>query len=231
MKYSDFEYVLSPERIRRYLQACHGDSRKAMTLYRYNLQLSQEMFTVISCFEVALRNAIDRNLTATLGGDWLRDSIMPNGLFTHPLLSKTANIITHSYNKLQSQNLYTPSKLLSDMEFGIWKYMFSPLQYRLTGRTLLQIFPNKQRSSRTLQINQAYIFNELDKVNNLRNRIAHHEPICFVPPTIEPDISYILNEYQKIQTLFLWMGIDSHTLLYGLDHVQHVCSKINALKP
>lgn len=231
MKYSDFEYVLSPKRIGRYLQACHGDSRKAMTLYRYNLQLSQEMFTVISCFEVALRNAIDRNLTATLGGDWLRDSIMPNGLFTHPLLSKTANIITHSYNKLQSQNLYTPSKLLSDMEFGIWKYMFSPLQYRLTGRTLLQIFPNKQRSSRTLQINQAYIFNELDKVNNLRNRIAHHEPICFVPPTIEPDISYILNEYQKIQTLFLWMGIDSHTLLYGLDHVQHVCSKINALKP
>ncbi|MBQ9338787.1 MAG: hypothetical protein IJS13_00465 [Paludibacteraceae bacterium] len=70
MKYSDFEYILSPERIGRYLQACHGDSRKAMTLYRYNLQLSQEMFTVISCFEVALRNAIDRNLTATLGGDW-----------------------------------------------------------------------------------------------------------------------------------------------------------------
>ena len=107
--------------------------------------------------------------------------------------------------------------------------MFSPLQYRLTGRTLLQIFPNKQRSSHALQVNQAYIFNELDKVNNLRNRIAHHEPICFVPPTIQPNVSYIINEYQKIQTLFMWMGIDSRALLYGLDHVQQVCSKINAL--
>ena len=229
MKFVDFEYILSQERIGRYLKACNGDSRKAMTLYRYNLQISQEMFTIISCFEVALRNAIDRNLTATLGADWLRDAILPNGIFTHPLLSKTHNIIYHSYTKLQGQNMYSPSKLLSDMEFGIWKYMFSPLQYRLTGRTLLQIFPNKQRSTPQLQINQAYIFNELDKVNNLRNRIAHHEPICFVPPNIAPNTSYIINEYQKIQTLFAWMGIDSRALLYGLDHVQQVCNRINSL--
>ena len=39
----------------RYLTACGGDTRKAMTLYRYNLQISQEMFTIVSCFEVALR--------------------------------------------------------------------------------------------------------------------------------------------------------------------------------
>lgn len=46
----------------------------------------------------------------------------------------------------------------------------------------------------------------------------------------EIDTSYIINEYQKIQTLFSWMGIDSRSMLYGLDHVQSVCSKINALK-
>ena len=58
----------------RYLTACGGDTRKAMTLYRYNLQISQEMLTIVSCFEVALRNAIDRKLTDNLGDDWLRDS-------------------------------------------------------------------------------------------------------------------------------------------------------------
>lgn len=42
------------------------------------------------------------------------------------------------------------------------------------------------------------------------------------------DTSYILNEYQKIQTLFSWMGIDNQSLLYGLDHVQSVCEKINS---
>ena len=115
------------------------------------------------------------------------------------------------------------------MEFGIWKYMFSPMQFRLTGRTLLQIFPNKPRSTRNLQINQAYIFNELDKVNTIRNRIAHHEPICFGLSGANIDTTYIQTKYTQIQTLFAWMGIDSRSLLYGLDHVLTVCNKINNL--
>ena len=71
MKYADFEKIMSSQRMERYLTACGGDTRKAMTLYRYNLQISQEMFTIVSCFEVAPRNAIDRKLTENLGEEWL----------------------------------------------------------------------------------------------------------------------------------------------------------------
>lgn len=230
MRYNEFEHVLSPERMGRYLQAYSGNSRKAMTLYRYNLQLSQEMFTIISCFEVALRNAIDRHMQNQFGNHWLRDSILPNGIFqTNSNFSGTTKIIDKAYQKLFQDHTYTHTQLLTSMEFGVWKYMFSTLQYRATGQTLLQIFPYKQRSTPQLQINQAYIYNELDKVNKLRNRIAHHETICFVPPNTNPDTTYIINEYQKIQTLFMWMGIDSHSLLYGLDHVKQVCAKIEQL--
>ena len=214
----------------RYLTACKGDTRKAMTLYRYNLQLSQEAFTIISCFEVALRNAIDANLTAFLGAEWLKDSIMGNGIFTNPTMFKSFDIINHAYNKLRSSGSYSHSKLLAEMEFGVWKYMFSPIQYRLTGRRLLRIFPNKARSTPEIQYNHSYVFNELDKINTLRNRIAHHEPVCFYLQQPVIDTSYILNEYQKIQTLFMWMDIDSRALLYGLDHIQQVCSRINELK-
>ena len=83
MKYKDFEKILSQKRMNRYLAACNGDTRKAMTLYRYNLQLSQEAFTIISCFEVALRNAIDVNLIPTFGQEWLKDSVMQGGIFTN----------------------------------------------------------------------------------------------------------------------------------------------------
>ncbi len=214
----------------RYLTACKGDTRKAMTLYRYNLQLSQEAFTIISCFEVALRNAIDANLTAFLGAEWLKDSIMGNGIFTNPTMFKSFDIINHAYNKLRSSGSYSHSKLLAEMEFGVWKYMFSPIQYRLTGRRLLRIFPNKARSTPEIQYNHSYVFNELDKINTLRNRIAHHEPVCFYLQQPVIDTAYILNEYQKIQTLFMWMDIDSRALLYGLDHIQQVCSRINELK-
>ena len=39
MKYADFEKIMSSQRMERYLTACGGDTRKAMTLYRYNLQM------------------------------------------------------------------------------------------------------------------------------------------------------------------------------------------------
>ena len=230
MKYKDFEKILSLERMSRYMIACGGDTRKAMTLYRYNLQLSQEAFTIISCFEVALRNAIDANLIQTLGNDWLRDSVLQNGIFTSRNTVKSYEIISHAYNKLRSSDSYTHSKLLAEMEFGVWKYMFSPIQFRLTGRRLLHIFPNKARSTPEIQYNHSYIFNELDKINTLRNRIAHHEPVCFSLQQPVIDTAYILNEYQKIQTLFMWMGIDNRALLYGLDHIQQVCARINELK-
>ena len=230
MKYDDFEKIMSSQRMRRYLTECNGNTLEAMTLYRYNLQISQEMFTIVSCFEVALRNAIDRKLTENLGKEWLRDSISTNGIFSQPILRKTREIISFAFNRLQLSNSYSHPKLLAEMEFGIWKYMFSPVQYRVTGRNLLSIFPNKPRSSRAMQYNQSYIFNELDKVNSLRNRIAHHETICFATNTSTIDTSYIINIYNRIKTLFSWMNINSDSLLYGLDHIQRACDKVNRLK-
>ena len=44
---------------------------------------------------------------------------------------------------------------------------------------LLSVFPSKPKSTPVLRIDNKYIFNELDHINQLRNRIAHHEPICF----------------------------------------------------
>ena len=230
MKFSDFQDILSPERLQRYLIAAGSDTRKTMTLYRLNLNLSQEVFTFVSCFEVALRNAINKELTARLGSDWLRDAVMTGGIFDQPNCRDSANIIRRAYNRLNRDGLYTHSKLLAEMEFGIWKYMFANPQYRAVGRTLLSIFPNKPQSTATVQYNNRFIFNELDGINVLRNRIAHHEPICFALRQPQIGTSYILNAYHTLHKLFMWMGIDSNSLLYGLDHVQQVCAKINQLR-
>lgn len=230
MKFSDFQRILSPLRLERYLSAVHGDTRTAMSLYRLNLHLSQEVFTLLSCFEVALRNAIDRELTETLGMDWLRDSVMQGGIFDVPGCRDSARIITTAYKRLCRNDEYSHPKLLAEMEFGVWKYMFANPQYRATGRVLLKVFPNKPKSSAEIQYNNTYLFNVLDGINILRNRIAHHEPICFARRKPEIGTSYILNAHQTLHKLFMWMGIESHSLLYGLDHVQQVCNRINMLK-
>ncbi len=229
MKYFDFQYALSSERLSRYLLACGGDTRKAMTLYRLNLYLSKEVYTLLSCLEVALRNAIDRRLSDCFGDDWLRDAVLAEGIFDITSCRYSAKIILKAYERLNRKGEYSHHKLLAEMEFGVWKYMFANPQYRATGQMLLDIFPKKPRSSRLKQYNQAYVFNVLDGINILRNRIAHHEPICFAlkSPVISTD--YILKSYEIIHELFRWMGIESRSLLYGLDHVRKVCAKINQL--
>lgn len=229
MRYVDFEYIISPERMSRYLLACGGDTKKAMTLYRYNLRVSQEMFTVISCFEVALRNAIDRELKPLLGADWLRDSVKKNGVFDKSNTQETYSTIKKEYLALRKNNDYSHAKLLSVLNFGIWKHMYARPQFNATHKCLLAVFPNKPKSTMGNQINQSFIYKDLDNINKLRNRIAHHEPICFDKPKNMVDTTYVRDKYIQIIRLYNWMNIDSKSLLYGMDHVQQICDQIDSL--
>jgi hypothetical protein len=61
VKYGDFEELISKPRLSRYLLACGNNTKSAMTLYRANLRISQQMFSVLGVFEVVLRNQIDRH--------------------------------------------------------------------------------------------------------------------------------------------------------------------------
>ena len=229
MKFRDFEAIISADRMRRYVNACGGNAQKGMTLYRYNLSISSEMLKIISCFEVALRNRIDQTLSLHFGDNWLRDSCLPGGVFDNSRTQRTLKIISKAYSGLVFSGTYTPSKLMAEMEFGIWKYMFSGPQYAATGQRLLSIFPFKPRTTPTMRIDNRYIFNELDQINQLRNRIAHHEPICFTAGLPVKTVSYVQTEYQRILRLFDWMGIDGTGLLYGIDHIPNACKMIQCL--
>lgn len=224
MKYVDFENVMSSARMSRYLLATGNDSRKAMTLYRKNLQLSQEMFTIISCFEVALRNKINAQYISQHGNDWLRDSIAHGGFFSTTRTLNTKKLIRKSLNKL---TIYTHPKLLASFDFGFWRYLFAQPQFFAGGQTLLKIFPSKPTSTPAIQYNQTYIFNQLKLVNDFRNRIAHHEPICFQAGATIIDTTNTLQHYNLILQLFQWMNINESALLYGLDHVSSLCHEID----
>lgn len=227
MKFRDFEGIISPLRMNRYLLACSGNTKKAMTLYRKNLQLSQELFTVISCYEIALRNSIDKHCLTTLGNDWLRNGAQAGGIFDNAHCRLTAQNIDDAVRKLN--NHYTHNKLVAELGFGFWRFMFAKHQYSATGRTLLQIFPAKPVSTPALQYNQDFVFNQLVYVNRIRNRIAHHEPICFQPRVPAISTVYVRQQYGIILQLFQWMSIDEAKFLYGLDHVNTICNEIDAL--
>ena len=198
-----------------------------MTLYRLNLRLSQEMFTVISCFEVALRNTIDHHYKRALGPNWLMDSVKPGGRFDNLNCETTASSIRAVIEKLWPY--HTHEKLVAELGFGFWRYMFSRHQYRAGGQTLLLVFSELPSSTSGRQYNSIFIFKELAKTNQIRNRIAHHEAICFIPTLYVKSTEFTRQNYFRIIHLFKWLNINGNELLHGLENVIGVCNRIDAL--
>jgi len=226
MRYSDFESIMTSARMNRYLLASGGNTRKAMTLYRKNLQLTQNLFTVISCFEVALRNAVNAQAVPVFGNDWLRDAAAPGGIFDNNRCRLTCDNINDAIGKLY---IYSHHKLVAELGFGFWRYIFAQHQFNATSRIMLRVFPGKPTSTPTIQYNNTYIFNQLARLNDLRNRMAHHEPICFLPQHPVKNTTFARQHYHLILQLFQWMQIDEAALLYGLDHINAICDEIDTL--
>ena len=225
MTYKQFEHIVSARRMERYLIASYGDTKKARRLYKLNMRLACEMFIIVSGFEIALRNAIHSNVAGRFGEDWLGRSVRRGGIF-YALPPKAKRNIISTAKKLKENNKYDSDQMVASMEFGTWKYMFSKIQYEATGQCLLKIFPLKPKSTKEQHYDRKFFFNELDHVNSLRNRLAHHEPICFTHNNDEVDLSYAKSEYERIMKLFMWMDIDSKSLFGSIDKVQSILSQI-----
>ena len=118
---------------------------------------------------------------------------------------------------------YNPDKAIAELTFGFWTYQFASKQFAAGGSTLLNIFP-----ARPLGINHTGIFKKLSSINRIRNRIAHHEPICFGTP-FSISTAYCNQKYSQLVDILRWMDIDTASLLYGVDHVPHEIAFIKSI--
>lgn len=226
MTYSGVEHILSKPRLTRYLIAGGGNKRLASILYKRNIRLSHELFGVIGYFEIALRNKIDQHYISTHGDNWIRAST--TGMFSNARCAITKEHIIKKIRGLAEK--CTHDRMVAEMDFGFWRFMFATNQFTAGGSTLLKIFPHKPKSNKLIQYNHSYVFDELRKINGLRNRIAHHEPICFREGAAIIDTTYARRLYKIISELFQWMDINETSLLYAIDHVLSTCNSIDTLK-
>jgi hypothetical protein len=217
MRYSDFEIAFSAPRLNKYLHACKGDRRKAICLYRYNLKISQQFYGLISVFEITLRNAINRHFTIQLSDpDWI--VLQANSGF----LGKYRDVVNIEKGKLSRAGHYNNNRLLTTLSFGVWSYLFSRNCFRKSGKTLLRIFPNKPHG-----LNQKGVYKDLDDIRIFRNRIAHHEQICFDYENIN------LNEAKRIartiRSYLSYLGYEPREMLHGVETPDRMFEKIEAI--
>ena len=103
-------------------------------------------------------------------------------------------------------------------------YLFTKKPFRLGGQSLLKIFPAK-----TTGLGQRAIYNELMAVKNFRNRIAHHEPICF-DSNGSKSYGFAKEHYDLIVRYVNFLGYPEDHLYVGLDVLpDSILERINKL--
>ncbi len=207
MKYSDYELAFSAARLNRYLVACQGNRLKALSLYRHNVKLCQKFYGILNVFEVVLRNAINRHYQIHFKDqDWIRNQSVEGGMLER---APQRMEIERTIATLERQGKYSNDRLVSSLTFGFWTYLFNRIPFRNGGMNLLKIFPN-----RTHGLAQRAIYNELQEIKNFRNRIAHHEAICFNSMGMI-DLDYAQQKLESIKKYVTFLGYDPIELFWG----------------
>lgn len=187
------------------------------------MKLCQKFYGILNIFEVLLRNAINVHYQNVFNDpDWVENQLQPGGMIENaPQKNEVFRIIT----TLRQDSRYTNDRVVSSVSFGFWTHLFTKQPFRLGGQNLLQIFPN-----RTVGLGQRAVFNELQEIKTFRNRIAHHEAICFDEKG-NIDMTSTQSKYALILKYIDFLGYQSSHIFFGIDILpESTIAKIEALR-
>lgn len=211
--------IFSKARVQKYVHACGGDKRKAMRLYQYNARLSQDFYGVLSVFEIALRNAINDHYIVTLGNDWIVTEAKSAGLLEHEAVEVHAT--ESAYRK---EGVYSHDKMVGSFTFGFWTYLFTKRNYKVGGKTLLKIFPSRPKGT-----TQKSVYTDITAIREFRNRVAHHEPICF-DKYGKVNTAYMKRNYQLMKDYLGYMGWNVEDILQVINRPDEGLKKVEILR-
>lgn len=206
MTFKESQIAFSEARTNKYLRACGGNKQKALRLYKSNARLSQQFYGVLSLFEITLRNAINDHYLAQFGKDWIINQAKLAGLLEHE-----ASEVHATENAYRKAGVYSHDKMVGSFTFGFWTYLFTKHNYKVGGKTLLQIFPNRPKGT-----TQKSVYNDITAIREFRNRIAHHEPICF-DKNGAINTAYMQKHYQLMKDYLQYMGWNVEKMLLIID--------------
>lgn len=204
--------ILSAPRFATYLIEKNGDKLEALRLYQWNLEISSAFFVPLQICEVSIRNSIVAAIEATYGANWPWERSFEISL-RNPRYGYSPR---RDLKKLHRRP--TSGKVVADLKFVFWEKMFtSGHDSAIWNQHFRTVFPNTD-AAKTVQVLRSEGFDALDKIRDLRNRIAHHEPIFN---------RNMQDEYDRIRNVIAWRD---NTAADWVDKIQTVTAKI-PLKP
>ena len=150
------------------------------------------------------------------------------------------NRVAHG-NKVRTVQLYHHNLKLSQRLFGVigmfevalrnaiynhYRDSFNDTEWiteQAAPGKLLQIFPNRCKG-----LKQTDVYNDLTQIREFRNRIAHHEPICFAT-NCQLSTAYVCRLYALIRTYLKYLGYDADKVLKIVEKPDCVLREIDRL--
>ena len=171
------EAALSPERLNTYRNAVEERDRKlALQLHAWNTAIGAALYGPLQSLEITLRNAINYQLISKFGVSWYEnmDEVLDMGALGQ---------IARAREELQrADREVSASQIVAKLPFGFW--------VTLTGRGGRRNGRSKSNYEMTLwrpalrlafpycdSLSRNDLYKSLKRLRDLRNRIAHHEPI------------------------------------------------------
>lgn len=167
--FQEIEGILHTERIDAYRQD-GADEKTTLGRYILNMALSEAIYPVLQFSEIALRNAIHRELTARCGTDAWYDS--PQSRLTYWQEDK----VTEAKKTLSERNRpHTPGRIVAELSFAFWTGFFNNPHARTGVGTFLSkhAFPFAPSTEQV----RTNLSRRWKGIRDLRNRVFHHERI------------------------------------------------------
>ena len=190
--------AIGTDRLAAYDETVGGDDARAISLYGWNAAISAALFEDLGVLEVTLRNACHRELRA-----WNATQGNASPWYHHPVLTPGGmeDVGRARRRVVQGGKPETEGRVVAELMFGFWRLLHSKT-YEATLWTpcLRHAFPLQRPNDRSA------VYDRLDKINTLRNRIAHHESIH--RPTIAKTGLDIAGIHQTLLDLLSWIDSD-----------------------
>lgn len=199
----------------RFLTAAGGDRARAKRMYRANMRLLQAFQGLLFSFEICLRNQLHQALTQHFhSANWIVQE--KTGFMSDSLLGQKFFLrheVEQAERKLRNLGKGISSdRLIAEQTLGFWTSFLEPRHFRLLRASPLNAFPHRPSST-----SRAQVYKRLDDIRKFRNRISHHEPICFNGGNF--DLSYAQSMHSCLIEVGKWIDPTFSTWLSQMAQV------------
>lgn len=196
--------IISAPRFATFQHAANGDNNLASKLYIWNRNLSMAFLADIAILEVALRNAMHKAATNHWGSHWYHASGIALDERSCGQLARAWNQLPKNV-KERPLDIDVPDRLIAFCMFGFWTNLLDsgdhigrpPRKVRVnyeekTWPVFKRAFPGGRKEARSQRekifqktgqqvlepaFTRSWVHSVCKNINDLRNRVAHHEPL------------------------------------------------------